>query len=92
MDGDGNLSKPEIKEWISQKMFEHFNESERENTHIFKHLDPDQNGFIKWKEYYVHFLLSRGFDLDKSQQHVKDYDDSVKLEPSDKVSVLIPFN
>ena len=67
-------------------MSEHFKEAQEQNDHIFKHLDPDEDGFIKWKEYYVHFLLSRGFDTENSLKHVQDYDDSIKLEQSDKVT------
>ncbi|CAG5132599.1 unnamed protein product [Candidula unifasciata] len=88
IDRDGYLSKSEMEKWILEKMMEHFKEAKRENTIIFKHLDPDGDGFIKWKEYYVHFLLSRGFDPKNTWQHIVDYDDSIKLDQDDKDALV----
>ncbi|BFZ23657.1 hypothetical protein BsWGS_26696 [Bradybaena similaris] len=85
---DGYLSKSEIEKWILEKMMEHFNEAKRENALIFKHLDPDGDGFVTWKDFYVHFLLSRGFDPKDALQHVKDYDDSVTLDQEDKDALV----
>ncbi|XP_059146619.1 45 kDa calcium-binding protein-like [Physella acuta] len=87
-DGDGSLSKLEMETWILKKMAEHFDAATKENDQIFEHLDPDGDGFIKWKEYYVHFLLSRGFDVESALNHVVDYDDSVKLDQDDKDALI----
>ncbi|KAK3757916.1 hypothetical protein RRG08_019665, partial [Elysia crispata] len=46
------------------------------------------DGFIRWKEYYVHFLLSRGFDVDKAFKHVQDYDDTVVLKQEDQDALV----
>ncbi|RUS79645.1 hypothetical protein EGW08_012592 [Elysia chlorotica] len=88
LDEDGSLSQPEMEKWIAQKMKEHFDEAKRENEHIFKHLDPDGDGFIKWKEYYVHFLLSRGFDMDSALQHVQNSDGNVGLKQADEDALV----
>ncbi|XP_012943913.1 45 kDa calcium-binding protein [Aplysia californica] len=87
-DGDGSLSSAEMEAWIKAKMSEHFLEASEENDKIFVHLDPDGDGFIKWKEYYIHFLLSRGFDPKSSMKHVQDYDDSVQLDQADKDALV----
>ncbi|KAK6965951.1 45 kDa calcium-binding protein [Biomphalaria glabrata] len=88
LDGDGFLSSSEMEKWILAKMNEHFEAAKKENDMIFEHLDPDGDGFIKWKEYYVHFLLSRGFDAESAVKHVADYDDVVKLEQEDKNALI----
>ncbi|GFN96059.1 45 kda calcium-binding protein [Plakobranchus ocellatus] len=88
LDKDGSLSQQEMQEWVAQKMKEHFDEARMENEHIFKHLDPDGDGFIKWKEYYVHFLLSRGFGVDDALQHVQDYDETITLKQEDKDALI----
>ncbi|CAL1528641.1 unnamed protein product [Lymnaea stagnalis] len=88
LDKDGFLSKPEMEKWILNKMMEHFASARKENELIFDHLDPDGDGYIKWKEYYVHFLLSRGFDVQSAMQHVLDYEDGVKLDQDDKDALI----
>ncbi|KAH9495901.1 45 kDa calcium-binding protein [Bulinus truncatus] len=85
---DGFLSAEELEKWILNKMLEHFDTAKKENDMIFEHLDPDGDGFIKWKEYYVHFLLSRGNDPESAVKHVVDYDDAIKLEQEDKDALI----
>lgn len=87
---DGVLSSSEMEMWILDNMKEHFLEAKKENDNIFKHLDPDGDGYVTWKEYYVHFLLSRGFEVEKALKHVVDYDDSVQIEQDDK-DLLISY-
>lgn len=74
-DQDQKLSFSEIEIWITDKIQEHFDEALEENAHVFKHLDPDGNGMVDWKEYYVHFLLAKGHPIDKAMKHVEDYDE-----------------
>lgn len=74
-DQDDKLSFSEIEGWIIDRIQEHFDEALEENAHVFKHLDPDGNGKVDWKEYYVHFLLAKGHPLDKALKHVEDYDE-----------------
>lgn len=74
-DSDGRLCIGELEGWIMEKTQEHFDEALEENDHIFKHMDPDGDGFVDWKEYYVHFLLAKGYPLERAKKHVVDYDD-----------------
>ncbi len=37
-------------------------------------------GHIKWEEFHVHFLLAKGHDLKKAEQHVVDYE-TIPLDP-----------
>lgn len=86
---DGSLSQSEMEAWITEKMKEHFAEAKHENEHIFKHLDPDGDGYIRWKEYYVHFLLSRGFHVDKALQKVQENnEESLPLKQEDKDALI----
>ena len=43
-DADGLMSLPEMEHWIQVKIRQHFAEALEENTHIFKHMDPDGDG------------------------------------------------
>lgn len=86
-DRDGRLSIPEMEAWVETKMEEHFAAAADENEEIFKHLDPDGNGQVHWKEYYVHFLLAKGYDHDLSERHVVDYD-QIQLDPDSKEELI----
>lgn len=44
-DSDGYLNEGELDSWILDKINEHMNEAMEENTAIFKHLDPDGDGW-----------------------------------------------
>lgn len=44
-DSDGYLNEGELDSWILDKINEHMNEALEENTAIFKHLDPDGDGW-----------------------------------------------
>ncbi|ESO99275.1 hypothetical protein LOTGIDRAFT_113682 [Lottia gigantea] len=87
LDTDGSLSELEMEDWIKQKMQEHFDEAITENEQIFKHLDPDGNGKVHWKEYYVHFLLAMDVPEEKARKHVIDYD-IVELDSDDKEDLI----
>jgi len=39
--------------------------------------------FVTWKEFYIHFLLAKGYDLETAQQHSEDYD-TISLDPDGK--------
>ncbi|KAK3602731.1 hypothetical protein CHS0354_017173 [Potamilus streckersoni] len=71
---DNQLTVEETEGWILEKVQEHFKEALEETKTVFKHLDPDADGLVDWKEYYVHFLLAMGHPIEKATQHVKDYD------------------
>ncbi|KAL3861355.1 hypothetical protein ACJMK2_007391 [Sinanodonta woodiana] len=71
---DNELTVEETEGWILEKVQEHFNEALEETRNVFKHLDPDKDGLVDWKEYYVHFLLAMGHPVEKATEHVKDYD------------------
>ncbi|XP_076472750.1 45 kDa calcium-binding protein-like [Babylonia areolata] len=86
-DKDGKLSVAELEAWVNEKMEEHFSEATQENEEIFKHLDPDNNGKVHWKEYYVHFLLAKGFKQDLATRHVVDYD-QIQLDPDAKEELI----
>lgn len=86
-DKDGKLSIAELEAWVNEKMEEHFSEATQENQEIFKHLDPDNNGRVHWKEYYVHFLLAKGYKQDIAARHVVDYDQIV-LDPDAKEELI----
>ncbi|XP_025084383.1 45 kDa calcium-binding protein-like isoform X2 [Pomacea canaliculata] len=86
-DQDSLLSVTELEAWVLKKMEEHFAEAMEENEEIFKHLDPDGNGKVHWKEYYVHFLLAKGFEKQQAEQHVVDYDQIV-LDPDSKEELI----
>lgn len=32
------------------------------------------SGLVDWKEYYIHFLLAKGYQPDQAKNHVVDYD------------------
>ncbi|XP_046381232.2 45 kDa calcium-binding protein-like [Haliotis rufescens] len=86
-DKDGHLSEAEMEAWIMQKMDEHFDEALQENEEIFKHLDPDGNGLVHWKEYYTHFLLAKGYDDVRAKKHVQDYDE-IELDSDAKEELV----
>lgn len=44
-------------------------------------------GKVHWKEYYVHFLLAKGFEKQQAEQHVVDYDQIV-LDPDCKLIIF----
>ena len=37
-------------------------------------------GLVDWKEYYYHFLLAKGYPVDKAQKHIEDYDIDLEYE------------
>ncbi|KAL4221289.1 45 kDa calcium-binding protein [Mactra antiquata] len=74
-DSDSKLCFGEVEGWILEKTQEHFDEALQENDHIFEHMDPDGDGLVDWKEYYLHFLLAKGYKPEKASKHVVDYDD-----------------
>ncbi|XP_070207360.1 45 kDa calcium-binding protein-like [Littorina saxatilis] len=86
-DQDGKLSVAELEGWVMSKMEEHFDEALKENEEIFKHLDPDNNGKVHWKEYYVHFLLAKGYPADVAKRHVVDYD-QIELDADSKEELI----
>ncbi|KAL8574853.1 hypothetical protein ACOMHN_044875 [Nucella lapillus] len=86
-DKDGKLSISELEAWVNEKIEEHFSEATEENEEIFKHLDPDNNGKVHWKEYYVHFLLAKGYKQDIATRHVVDYD-QIQLETDAKEELI----
>ncbi|XP_074654325.1 45 kDa calcium-binding protein-like [Tubulanus polymorphus] len=71
---DGLISMAELEEWIEQKVQEHFDETNDENEKIFKALDPDNDGFITWHEFFVQFLVAKGHQQDESEKHAADYE------------------
>lgn len=54
-DSDGYLNEGELDSWILDKINEHMNEAMEENTAIFKHLDPDGDGW--WRKNYIKFFF-----------------------------------
>lgn len=40
-------------------------------------------GKVHWKDYYVHFLLAKGYDRPLAERHVVDYD-QITLDPDCK--------
>lgn len=76
-DSDGYLNEGELDSWILDKINEHMNEAMEENTAIFKHLDPDGDGYVEWKEYYKHFLLAKGHGLNETEKYLEDYDTDI---------------
>lgn len=50
-DTDGYLNEGELDSWILDKINEHMNEAMEENAAIFKHLDPDGDGW--WRKNYI---------------------------------------
>ncbi|KAK3105428.1 hypothetical protein FSP39_025085 [Pinctada imbricata] len=85
-DADGELSVDELESWIMDKINSHLDEALEENDHIFKHLDPDGDGAVDWKEYYMHFLMAKGYPLDKAEKHMEDYDViEMKMEERDQL-------
>ncbi|XP_050414376.1 45 kDa calcium-binding protein [Patella vulgata] len=89
VDGDKDefLTEAELESWIKLKMEEHFDEALQENDEIFEHLDPDKNGKIHWKEYYVHFLLAMNIAEDIARKHVNDYD-QIELDSNAKEDLI----
>lgn len=55
-DSDGYLNEGELDSWILDKINEHMNEAMVENTAIFKHLDPDGDGW--WRKNYIKFFFN----------------------------------
>ncbi|XP_045163180.2 45 kDa calcium-binding protein-like isoform X1 [Mercenaria mercenaria] len=86
-DSDNKLCMAELEGWIIDKTQEHFDEALQENDHIFKHMDPDGDGFVDWKEYYVHFLLAKGHPIEKAKKHVKDYDE-IELDYEEREQLI----
>ncbi|XP_046579478.1 45 kDa calcium-binding protein-like [Haliotis rubra] len=86
-DKDEHLSEAEMEAWIMQKMQEHFDEALQENDEVFKHLDPDENGVVHWKEYYTHFLLAKGYEETRAKRHVQDYDE-IELDSDAKEELV----
>ena len=33
------------------------------------------SGYVEWKEYYIHFLLAKGYPVERAKKHVEDYDE-----------------
>ena len=44
-------------------------------------------GKVHWKEYYVHFLLAKGYKQDIATRHVVDYD-QIQLDPDCESALL----
>lgn len=55
-DTDGYLNEGELDSWILDKINEHMNEAMEENAAIFKHLDPDGDGW--WRQNYIKKFLN----------------------------------
>jgi len=89
LDQNGLLTASEMESWLQAKINEHIEEAKNDTDRIFKHLDPDHDGRVDWKDFYMHFLLSRGYDERKSRSHVRDYDDGVKLSQEDKDAIVV---
>lgn len=87
VDGNGMMDVSEMKTWILKKINEHFEESLKENSHIFSHLDPDKKGFIEWKEYYRHFLLAKGYEAALAAKHIEDYD-AIDMKEDERESLV----
>lgn len=84
-DADGKMSLAEMEHWIQDKIRQHFDEALEENTHIFKHMDPDGDGLIDWKEYYKHFLIAKNYHVGAIDDFLKDYaDERIELKESDR--------
>lgn len=86
-DKDHEISQTELEDWIVQKVEEHFDEAGEENERIFSHLDTDQDGYVSWQEFHLHFLLAKGHEQDQAEQHVVDYE-TIPLDPDDKERLI----
>ncbi|XP_064642938.1 45 kDa calcium-binding protein-like [Lineus longissimus] len=87
VDKDGLISLSELEDWIIQKVQEHFDESLEENAHVFKALDPDNDGFITWKEFFIQFLMAKGYSRQKAEQHSEDYE-SVRMDEAENDQLI----
>ncbi|KAL5015183.1 hypothetical protein ScPMuIL_009453 [Solemya velum] len=86
---DKQLSLEELETWIVDRVQEHFDAALEENDKIFKHLDPDNDGLVDWKEYYLHFLLAKGYPTEKAEHFVQDYDrDVVEMSMKDRDQLI----
>ncbi|OWF44013.1 45 kDa calcium-binding protein-like [Mizuhopecten yessoensis] len=85
--GDGFMEANEMQKWILLKINDHFDESMKENSHIFKHMDPKKKGYIEWKEYYRHFLLAKGYEDSKASKHIEDYD-TIDMKDDERESLV----
>lgn len=84
-DADGKMSLVELADWIQDKIRQHFDEALEENAHIFKHMDPDGDGLVDWKEYYKHFLIAKNYDVGTVDSFLKDYGDGrIELNEKDR--------
>ncbi|XP_022339214.2 45 kDa calcium-binding protein-like [Crassostrea virginica] len=77
VDSDSYIQENELESWILDKINAHMDEAKEENDAIFKHLDPDGDGFVEWKEYYKHFLLAKGHGLEETDKFLTDYDTDI---------------
>lgn len=84
---DGYLDRDELKDWIMLNVKIHLNEAIMDNKRVFTHLDTNSDGFVTWKEFYVHFLLAKGHDLDTAEQHSED-SDTQSLDPDEKERII----
>ncbi|XP_062622272.1 45 kDa calcium-binding protein-like [Saccostrea cucullata] len=80
VDADGYLSDSELEQWILDRINAHMDEAVEENDAVFKHLDPDGDGFVEWKEYYKHFLLAKGHGVKETEKYLEDYDTDILKE------------
>lgn len=87
MNQDDNLDLDELQAWIVIKVQEHLNETVADNKRVYNHLDTNHDGYVTWKEFYVHFLMAKGRELEEAKKQSEDYD-SIVLDPDEKEQLI----
>ncbi|XP_066929123.1 45 kDa calcium-binding protein-like [Clytia hemisphaerica] len=62
---DRQIDKEEMKNWIHDRIMEHYNAATEESNKIFGKVDHDQNGLVAWPEYKAQILGLNPKDYEK---------------------------
>ncbi|ESN92198.1 hypothetical protein HELRODRAFT_89801 [Helobdella robusta] len=66
INNDSYVDAEELNKWIVGKVQGHLKDSDEGNEEIFNHLDTDHDGNVTWTEFNIHFLLAKGYSLEKA--------------------------
>lgn len=84
---DDKVDLDELQSWIMFNIQNHLDNATADNKRIFIHLDTNSDDFVTWQEFYIHFLLAKGHDLNIAEKQSIDYD-TLSLDRNEKEVII----